>query len=96
MPDAVLTLKINPQTGERTLTINYESDPDALSFEHEDDHRAFVEGLLGQPLSAVADRLELKREAPHELIASSALTQSAPLGAESTREGEATPEKQRG
>ena len=65
MADAVLTLKMNPHTGERTLTIHYESEPDALSYEHEDDHRAFVESLLGQPLSEVADRLVVKRAPPH-------------------------------
>ena len=70
MADAVLTLKMNTQTGERTLIINYESDPDALSYEHEDDHRAFVESLLGQPLSAVADRLEVRRAPPHPLTQS--------------------------
>lgn len=69
MPEAVLTLKMNPKTGERTLVINYESDPDALSYEHEDDHRAFVETLLGRPLSEVADRLEVKRAPPHPLTA---------------------------
>ena len=64
MPDAMLKLTMNPKTGERTLTIQYESDPDALSFEHEDDHRAFVEALLGQPLREVADRLEIERTPP--------------------------------
>lgn len=68
MADAVLTLKMNPKTGERTLVINYESEPDALSFEHEDDHRTFVEQLLGQPLNTVADRLEVQRTPPHPLI----------------------------
>lgn len=69
MPEAVLTLKMNPKTGERTLVINYESDPDALSYEHEDDHRAFVESLLGRPLREVADRLEVRRAPPHPLTA---------------------------
>ena len=91
MPDAVLTLKIDPNTGERTLTINYESDPDALSFEHEDEHRAFVEDLLGQPLSAVADRLEVKREPPHQLI-----VEALDAEDQARDEDEATPERQRG
>ena len=68
MPDAVLTLKLNPKTGERTLIINYESDPDAMSYEHEDDHRAFVESVLGRPLHEVAEHLEIKRSPPHPLI----------------------------
>ncbi len=68
MPEAVLTLRLNPKTGERTLSIHYESDPDAMSYEHEDDHRAFVEQLLGRPLTEVADKLEVQREPPHPLI----------------------------
>lgn len=68
MPEAVLSLKLNPNTGERTLVINYESDADALPFEHEDDHRAFVEKLLGHSLDEIADRLEINRSPPHSLI----------------------------
>lgn len=68
MPEAVLTLRLNPNTGERTLIINYESDTDAMPFEHEDEHRAFVEQLLGRPLDQVADRIEIKRSPPHPLI----------------------------
>ena len=68
MPEAVLSLKLNPKTGERTLIINYESDADSLPFEHEDDHRAFVEKLLGHPLQDIADSLEIRRSPPHPLI----------------------------
>ena len=76
MPEAVLTLKLNPTTGERTLIINYESDPDAMSYEHEDDHRAFVEAILGKPLHEVADHIEVKRSPPHPLITDSQQTSS--------------------
>ena len=68
MPEAVLSLKLNPKTGERILIINYESDLDALPFEHEDDHRAFVERLLGHPLQDIADHLEIKRSPPHPIM----------------------------
>ena len=68
MADAILTLRLNPNTGERTLVISYESAPDVMSFEHEDDHRDFVERLLGHPLEAIADRIEIKRTPPHPLI----------------------------
>ena len=71
MPEAVLTLRLNPHTGERTLIINYESDEDAMPFEHEDEHRAFVEQLLGKSLEQVADRLEIKRSPPHPLMEAS-------------------------
>ena len=70
MPEAVLTLRLNPKTGERVLIINYESDADAMPFEHEDEHRSFVEQLLGKSLDQVADRLEIKRSPPHPLMES--------------------------
>lgn len=68
MAEAVLSLKLNPKTGERTLIINYESEADILPFEHEDDHRAFVEKLLGHPLQDIADSLEIRRSPPHPLM----------------------------
>ena len=34
MAEAVLTLKMNTRTGERTLIIHYESESDALAYEH--------------------------------------------------------------
>lgn len=70
MPEAVLTLKLNPKTGERTLIINYESDSDAMSYEHEDDHRTFVESILGKSLHEVADKIEINRAPPHPMISS--------------------------
>jgi len=88
MAEAVLTLKMNPRTGERTLVINYESDPDALSYEHEDDHRAFVESLLGQPLHQIADRLEVSRNPPHPLTLADTEVDLSNETPESIREGE--------
>ena len=71
MAEAVLTLRMNARTGERTLIIHYESESDALAYEHEDDHRSFVESILGQPLNEVADRLEVKRAPPPPLTQTS-------------------------
>lgn len=68
MADAVLTLRMNPKTGEKTLVISYESESDMMPFEHEDDHRAFVERLLGQSIDGLADRMEIRRTPPHPLI----------------------------
>ena len=85
MPEAVLTLRLNPSTGERTLIINYESDSDAMPFEHEDEHRAFVEQLLGRPLETVADRLEINRSPPHPLMQQS---ESKPAGQSLTQEND--------
>ena len=40
--------RTNPKTGKRDIYIDYESEDDALPFEHEEDHRDVVEKLLGQ------------------------------------------------
>ena len=64
MAAVTLTLKVNPTTHERTLVIHYESDSDLLPFEHELEHKQWVEKLLGQPLHQIADAVDLKRIPP--------------------------------
>jgi len=54
MPEAILRLHTDPETGERQLVVKYVSDPDALPFEHEDDHRALVEQVLEDGLDGRA------------------------------------------
>ncbi len=61
MAEVTLTLKHDRKTGRRTLVVHFESEEDALPMEHERDHRAFVEGLLGVPLGEVADDIEIER-----------------------------------
>ncbi len=48
MADVTIRLVSNPMTGKRDIYIDYESEDDALPFEHEEDHRDVVEKLLGQ------------------------------------------------
>ena len=48
MSDVTIRLVSNPKTGKRDIYIDYESEDDALPFEHEEDHRGVVEQLLGQ------------------------------------------------
>ena len=48
MADVTIRLVSNPKTGKRDIFIDYESEEDALPFEHEKDHRDVVEKLLGQ------------------------------------------------
>ncbi|MEC9396616.1 MAG: hypothetical protein VYE40_19285 [Myxococcota bacterium] len=48
MADVTIRLVSNPKTGKRDIYIDYESEDDALPFEHEEDHRDVVEKLLGQ------------------------------------------------
>ena len=61
MPAVILTLKINPNTHERTLVIHYESDDDCLPFEHEHEHQQWVERLLGHPIKYIAETFEIQR-----------------------------------
>lgn len=51
MADVTIRFRHNPSTGKRELVINYESDDDALPHEHERDHRALVEKVLGRALT---------------------------------------------
>ncbi len=48
MAEITLRLRYNLQTGRKDLLIDYHSDDDALPIEHEQDHRAIVESLLGK------------------------------------------------
>lgn len=61
MAEITLRLRHNPKTGLRELVIHYESDDDALAYEHEQDHRAMVEDLLGVPIGAIADTVVVER-----------------------------------
>lgn len=53
MAEVTIRLRHNPRTGEREVVIHYESDSDALPHEHERDHRAIAEKLIGRPLEQV-------------------------------------------
>jgi hypothetical protein len=60
MADVTIRFRHNPSTGKRELVINYESDDDALPHEHERDHRALVEKVLGRALTE-EDNLVIER-----------------------------------
>lgn len=51
MAEITLKLRRDPATGKREIVIHLESEADALPHEHERDHRALVEKLLGRPLT---------------------------------------------
>lgn len=61
MAEITLRLRHDPRTGLRELVIHYESEDDVLGHEHELDHRALVEDLLGVPLGAIADTVVVER-----------------------------------
>lgn len=50
MAEVTIRFRHNPKTGKRELLIGFESDADALAHEHERDHRALVEKLIGRPV----------------------------------------------
>jgi hypothetical protein len=51
MAEVTIRFRHNPKTGRRELVISYESESDALPHEHERDHKALVEKLLGIPVT---------------------------------------------
>ncbi len=61
MAEVTIRLRHNPRTGEREVVIHYESDSDLLPHEHERDHRALAEALLGQPLAELLGGIEVDR-----------------------------------
>jgi hypothetical protein len=58
-----IRLVVNPTTGKREVDIAYESDGDALPMEHEEEHRALVEKVVG---SLKNGKLTVERERPGE------------------------------
>lgn len=48
MPRLTLQLRLDPVTKKREVLIGYESDSDALPMEHEDDHKALVQRVVGK------------------------------------------------
>ena len=61
MAEVTIRLRHNPRTGEREVVIHYESESDALPHEHERDHRALAEALLGQPLDNLLGGVKVDR-----------------------------------
>lgn len=61
MAEVTIRFRFNPKTGKKELIIGYESDDDALPHEHERDHRALAERLLGQPLGSDVGEVRVER-----------------------------------
>lgn len=55
MAEVTIRLRFNRHTGRREIIVAYEGDADALPHEHERDHRALVESLIGGPIGADTD-----------------------------------------
>ena len=79
MAEVTIRLRHNPRTGEREVVIHYESESDALPHEHERDHRALAEALLGQPLGELLGGMVVDR----------VIVERAPKAGEAAKEEEA-------
>ncbi len=87
MAEVTIRLRHNARTGERELVIHYESESDALPHEHEQDHRALAEAILGRPIGEVigaasVDRVVVER-AP---VAGEAAAEEAARAPQAVRE----------
>lgn len=60
MPELIIRLIVDRETGKKNIIVKLESDPDALPMEHEEHHRELVEKLLGKGV--------LKREEVGQVI----------------------------
>ena len=47
MAEMTIRLRIDPNTGKKDIIVSLRSDADALPHEHEEQHRALVEKLIG-------------------------------------------------
>ena len=71
MAEVTIRFRFNRKTGQKDMVISYESEEDALPHEHERDHRALAEQLLGRKLDddvgdIVVERVTKKQPAEAE------------------------------
>lgn len=85
MADITLRLRHNPKTGKREILIGYESDADELPHEHERDHRALVEELLGIKLDSETDEIIVERISKGEVTGAASAEQTTERKAETNR-----------
>ncbi len=71
MPEMIIMLRRDPETGKQNIIVKLESDPDSLPFEHEQMHRRLVNKLVeggmvkAEDLGEVTvERLEPNEEPP--------------------------------
>ena len=84
MADVTIRLVSNPKTGKREIYIDYHSDDDALPFEHEKEHRTFVEKFLGKGVldADSMGQIHVGRVAPQAAPSSSLTQEDAQAGQE--------------
>ena len=66
MPELTIRLRCDPATGKQDILISMRSDEDALPHEHEQQHRALVEKLIGGGLLSASEvgQIVVEREQP--------------------------------
>ena len=64
MAKAKITFEHNSQTGKRDIHIDYESDPSAMPYEHEDEHRDLVNRIIDLKEMQEERENEITREEP--------------------------------
>ena len=71
MPNLTIRLEVDPVSRRRTIVVSYQSDPDALANEHEEDHRAIVQKLVEGGLISAEDAgsVRVERAAAGEVAA---------------------------
>ena len=87
MAEVTIRFRFNPATGQRELIIGYESDDDALPHEHERDHRALAEALLGQPLDDTVGAVRVERVRKDGTVIEGAPERGAARSREGVKQG---------
>lgn len=74
MAELNIRLQIDPETGKKNLTIEYESDSDMLPIEHEEEHRRLVNALVegGVVKAEELGKVVVKRETGEQAAAAEA------------------------
>jgi len=80
LAEVTLRLRTDPQTGKKSVVIQYSSDTDALPMEHEADHKKIVDQLIEAGALDEEDR---------DAIVIERLPEETAPGAEVSGEGEA-------
>jgi hypothetical protein len=62
MAEVVLRLVVDPDTGQRTIVVDYHSTDDSIPVEHEAEHRRIVEDLAGRGLIGKGDKVVVTRD----------------------------------
>ncbi len=69
MAEVTIRFRFNRKTGQKDIVISYESEEDALPHEHERDHRALAEQLLGRRLDDDVGDIVVERVTKQQPVA---------------------------